>query len=279
MAMARRSSARPPSRSARSPIAASTSPAARSAIRIYTPAARRDGAALPVVLQYHGGGFVLGDLDTHDSIARYYCAHADAVVVSVDYRLPPEHASPTVDDSYAALTWVVAHARELGGDPARLAVAGDSAGGNLADRDVPADQGAGRAPHRVSGAALPRGPTSGRRRSYASHAEFGGGELLSVHRRTWTGSAPRYFADVAPRRGPDRVADGGHRPQRFAARTGDDGGLRPAARRGPGVRRSPEPRRACRWTTAASTRPSTRAPRLRARFPRGSTCWRSWRTG
>ena len=102
-------------------------------IRIYTPA--RDAAAglLPAVLQYHGGGFVLGNLDTHESIARFYCARAGAVVVSVDYRLAPEHRFPTqVDDAYAALSWVVAHAGELGVDPARVAVTGDSAGGNLA---------------------------------------------------------------------------------------------------------------------------------------------------
>ena len=64
-------------------------------LRIYTPAAASDGAALPAVLQYHGGGFVLGNLDTHESIARYYCAHAGAVVISVDYRLAPEHRFPT----------------------------------------------------------------------------------------------------------------------------------------------------------------------------------------
>ena len=100
-------------------------------IRIYTP--RTDGVARPIVLQYHGGGWVAGDLDTHDSIARYYAAHADAVVISVDYRRPPEHRFPAaVEDSYAALEWAVAHAAEIGGDSARLAVAGDSAGGNLA---------------------------------------------------------------------------------------------------------------------------------------------------
>ena len=100
-------------------------------IRIYTP--RTDGGPLPIVLQFHGGGWVAGDLDTHDSIARYYAAHADAIVVSVDYRRPPEHRFPTaVDDSFAATEWVAAHADELGADASRLAVAGDSAGGNLA---------------------------------------------------------------------------------------------------------------------------------------------------
>ncbi len=100
-------------------------------VRIYTP--RTDGGPLPIVLQFHGGGWVAGDLDTHDSIARYYAAHADAIVVSVDYRRPPEHRFPiAADDSFAAAEWVAAHADELGADASRLAVAGDSAGGNLA---------------------------------------------------------------------------------------------------------------------------------------------------
>ena len=101
------------------------------AIRIYTP--RVDGTRLPIVLQFHGGGWVAGDLETHDSIARYYAAHADAIVISVDYRRPPEHRFPTAaEDSYAAVEWASTHADEIGGDATRLAVAGDSAGGNLA---------------------------------------------------------------------------------------------------------------------------------------------------
>ena len=101
------------------------------AIRIYTP--RADDARLPIVLQFHGGGWVAGDLETHDSIARYYAAHAGAIVISVDYRRPPEHRFPTAaEDAYAAVEWAAAHADEIGGDAARLAVAGDSAGGNLA---------------------------------------------------------------------------------------------------------------------------------------------------
>lgn len=103
------------------------------AVRVYTPRATASGETLPIVMQYHGGGFVAGDLDTHDVIARYYANHADAIVVSVDYRLAPEHKFPAaVEDSYAALRWAADHAAELGGDARRLAVAGDSAGGTLA---------------------------------------------------------------------------------------------------------------------------------------------------
>jgi acetyl esterase/lipase len=100
-------------------------------VRVYTPPTA--GAALPVVLYFHGGGFAVGDLDTHDGTARQHAVGADAVVVSVDYRLAPEHPHPAaVHDAWAATTWVAANAAEVGGDASRLAVAGDSAGGNLA---------------------------------------------------------------------------------------------------------------------------------------------------
>lgn len=100
-------------------------------VRIYWPPDTE--APPPVVVFYHGGGFCLGDLDTHDPVARGHALAAEAIVVSVAYRLAPEHPFPAgVDDSWAALQWVAAHAAELGGDPSRIAVAGDSAGGNLA---------------------------------------------------------------------------------------------------------------------------------------------------
>lgn len=99
-------------------------------VRVYRPAA--DGP-LPLVLLVHGGGFVLGSPATHDGLARRLAAGADVVVVSVDYRLAPEAPFPAaLDDCWTALRWAVAHADELGADPARVAVAGDSAGGNLA---------------------------------------------------------------------------------------------------------------------------------------------------
>jgi len=105
-------------------------PHGKLAVRIYRPA--HSGPA-PTVVYFHGGGFVIGDLDSHDDHGRLICRDVDAVVVSVDYRLAPEHRFPEpLNDALAATRWAAAHIDLLGGDPDRLAVAGDSAGGNLA---------------------------------------------------------------------------------------------------------------------------------------------------
>jgi acetyl esterase len=102
------------------------------AVRIYWPPIEVPDAGLPVVVFYHGGGWSTGDLDTHDGVARTHAVAADAVVVSVDYRLAPEHPFPAgINDSWAALRWVSEHAAEFGGDSNRIAVAGDSAGANI----------------------------------------------------------------------------------------------------------------------------------------------------
>jgi acetyl esterase len=101
-------------------------------VRVYWPPVAQH-TDLPIVVFYHGGGWAIGDLDTHDPLARAHAVGAEAIVVSVDYRLAPEHPFPAgVDDCWAALQWVGEHAAELGGDPNRIAVAGDSAGGNFA---------------------------------------------------------------------------------------------------------------------------------------------------
>ena len=104
-------------------------PAGPLALRIYRPDAQGE---LPLLLYVHGGGFVIGDLETHDKVCRTLCHEVAAVVVAVDYRLAPEHPFPAaVDDVTRALRWVAGHARELGADPSRIAVAGDSAGAHL----------------------------------------------------------------------------------------------------------------------------------------------------
>lgn len=99
-------------------------------VRIYTP---KTGAFLPVVVYFHGGGWFMGDLDTHDVVCRKLAIASSSIVVAVDYRLAPEHPFPAaVDDAYAAVAWASGNAGGFGGDPARIAVAGDSAGGTLA---------------------------------------------------------------------------------------------------------------------------------------------------
>ena len=100
-------------------------------VRVYRPRGAAD--ALPVTLYFHGGGFVLGDLAAYDAVCRQLCADSGVMVVSAAYRLAPEHPYPAaVEDCFAALGWVAEAIRGFGGDPARLAVAGDSAGAALA---------------------------------------------------------------------------------------------------------------------------------------------------
>jgi acetyl esterase len=105
-------------------------PAGEIPIRIYGP---DESGPLPVLVWFHGGGWVIGSLDTADGLCREIVDSAGCMVVSVDYRLAPEHRFPAgVDDSYAAARWVSEHATEIGADPSKVAVGGDSAGGHLA---------------------------------------------------------------------------------------------------------------------------------------------------
>jgi acetyl esterase/lipase len=105
-------------------------PAGQIPARHYHPAT---SAPAPLVVFYHGGGWTIGDLDTHDPLCRLTCRDADVHVLSIDYRLAPEHPAPAaVEDAYAAFRWACEHAGDLGAIPGKVAVGGDSAGGNLA---------------------------------------------------------------------------------------------------------------------------------------------------
>ncbi len=105
----------------------------RITVREYRPAGSAAMTQSPALLYLHGGGWTIGDLETHDVLCRSLCNQAQCVVLSVDYRLAPEHAFPTAyDDALAAFDWAVTEAQTLGIDASRIAIGGDSAGGNLA---------------------------------------------------------------------------------------------------------------------------------------------------
>src|ERR1700760_1529630 len=108
------------------------SPAGAIPARIYTPMKLRDANGLaPCLVFFHGGGWVIGDLDSHDVVCRKLAHEGELIVISVDYRLAPEHKFPAAaDDAIAATTWIAANARELGIDASRLSIGGDSARGH-----------------------------------------------------------------------------------------------------------------------------------------------------
>lgn len=105
-------------------------PAGNIPVRLYTP---RDGKDLAVLVYFHGGGFTVGDLDTHDAPLRALANRSGCIIISVAYRLAPEHPFPAApEDCYTVTKWVAENAEEIGADKTRIAVGGDSAGGNLA---------------------------------------------------------------------------------------------------------------------------------------------------
>lgn len=148
-------------------------------LRVYTPAATN--SALPVLLYLHGGGFVIGDLETHDQVCRTLCHHAGMLVVAVDYRLAPEHPFPAApDDAEAALRWVLANAASLGGDVDRIALAGDSAGAQLA---LVAARRVGATGVRALGLIYP--PAQHPDEASASYQENGEGKFLTMGVMHW----------------------------------------------------------------------------------------------
>ncbi len=152
-------------------------PAGPIPLRSYRPAGSRAEAVLPVLVYYHGGGWVIGDLDTHDVLCRQLCNLSGCAVVAVDYRLGPEQRFPAaVDDALAATRWVRSNAASLQVDAARLAVGGDSAGGNLAAVVALAARDAGDLPLAFQ---LLIYPATDQRRGWPSHAANGQGYLLT----------------------------------------------------------------------------------------------------
>ena len=163
-------------------------------LRLYRPTRRSDDpTAAPVLVYYHGGGWTIGDLDTHDVLCRQLANESRCAVVSVDYRMGPEHRFPAgSDDCLAATYWVRRHAEALGVDPARLAVGGDSAGGNLAAVVAIAARDAGDLPIAFQ---LLIYPATDQRRGHASHTSNGKGYLLE--RETIQYYHDNYYGDAS----------------------------------------------------------------------------------
>jgi acetyl esterase len=159
--------------------------------RVYTPArARAKGA--PGLVWFHGGGFVIGSIESHDGVCRALASRAGAVVVSVDYRLAPEHRFPAgPEDAIAATRWVLENAASLGIDPSAVAVGGDSAGGNLAAVVALALRGAPLAP----AFQMLIYPVTDMTRSLPSHRLFRAGFTLPEPTILWF--RERYLPDVS----------------------------------------------------------------------------------
>jgi acetyl esterase len=150
--------------------------------RLYSPMDPEHRGAVPVLLYFHGGGFTVGGVDTHDILCRELSRLSDCAVVSLDYRLAPEHKFPTAaDDAWDALAWLAAHAQSMGLDAQRMAVGGDSAGGTLAIQCA----------MRARQAGLPVllqllfYPGCAAHQDTPSHRQFAHGFVLEEHGITW----------------------------------------------------------------------------------------------
>jgi acetyl esterase len=155
-------------------------PAGTIPVRVYTPTG---AGPFPLLVYFHGGGWVIGDLDTHDGVCRQLAHGAGCVVMSVDYRLAPEHKYPAgPDDCYAAVAWAAKHGGQIGADPSRIAIGGDSAGGNLTCVTALRARDAG-GPHLVF--QLPVYPATDRSLEQPSYRENATGYLLETDAMHW----------------------------------------------------------------------------------------------
>ena len=211
--------------------------------RLYTPTGRVGSAEpAPLLVFLHGGGMVFGDLDTHDASCRLLAERADVQVLAVDYRLAPEHPFPAaVEDCWAAFGWAAEHTEELGVDPERVAVGGDSAGGTLAAVTAIKAAGAG-VPLRAAAAGLPgdehgrrqREPAAVRRRGSSSPATSSSSRTTSYvtgrHRAARPAGLGAVHREVPAGLAPAHVVTAGFDPLRDEgeayARTLADAGVR-----------------------------------------------------
>ena len=208
-------------------------PAGPIPVRIYTPAA--GAAPRPALVYFHGGGWVIGDLETTDGICRAVANRAECVVVSVDYRLAPEHKYPVpFEDCYAALTWVAEHAAEIGVDGSRLAVGGDSAGGNLSAAAALRARDEGGPALRLQ---LLVYPVTDHSYDTVSYKENGEGYLLTKDMMVWFWD--HYLNNAGEGDNPWVSPLRATRPVRVAPGEGVHRRVRSAPRRGGGVRRPP----------------------------------------
>jgi acetyl esterase len=162
---------------------AADGPAGPIPLRLYRGLDAADGAPLPLLVYFHGGGWTIGDLDTHDIICRTLANKAHCAVVAVDYRMGPEHRFPAaVDDCVAATRWLAGQGAALDVDPARIAVGGDSAGGNLAAVVAISLRDAGGPPLVFQALAY---PATDQRMDSASHISFAEGYLLTRKNMLW----------------------------------------------------------------------------------------------
>ncbi len=176
----------------------------------------------PLLVYFHGGGWVIGDLDTHDGVCRFLAEHSGCRVLSVEYHLAPEHPFPIpVEDAVAAFAWAHEHASELGADPARMAVGGDSAGGNLATALCLQNRDAGNPQPAMQLLLYPVTDVVGGQRSRDAFAE---GFLLTREDMEWFERhyIPDGIDDDEPRASMMRAADVSGLPPAYVGTSGFD---------------------------------------------------------
>ena len=185
---------------------AASGPAGPIPLRLYRGFGTQAGALLPALVYFHGGGWTIGDLDTHDIVCRTLANRARCTVFAVDYRMGPEHKFPAaVEDCVAATRWVAGQGAALGVDAARIAVGGDSAGGNLAAVVAITLRDAGGPPLAFQALVY---PATDQRMDTASHARLSEGYLLTRDNMLWFRSnylSPADYDDW--RASPIRAAD------------------------------------------------------------------------